>query len=124
MYLEWTEEEVQIWEDLGEEIEIIINDFIKSIERKISTKMRISRIRNTIKGTVTTLKIEWGIMRLDNKNITFNRIGTEEIAGVVIIEEDLLEINLVLIITRTIKETTTISLIEMLDCTLPIWIPL
>ena len=59
-------------------------------------------------------------MRLDNKNITFNRIGTEEIAAVVIIEEDLLEINLVLIITRTIKETTTISLIEMLDCTLPI----
>ena len=60
-------------------------------------------------------------MRLDNKNITFNRIGTEEIAGVVIIEEDLLEINLDLIITRTIKETTTtINLIDMLDCTLPI----
>ena len=59
-------------------------------------------------------------MRLDNKNITFNRIGTEEIAGVVIMEEDILEINLVLIITRTIKETTTISRIEMLDCTLPI----
>ena len=122
MYPEWTEEEVQIIDDLEGEIEIIIIDFI---EGEILTKMRISKIRDTIKGTITTLIIEWGIMRLDNKNITFNRIGTEEIAGVVIIEEDLLEINLDLIITRTIKETTTtINLIEMLDCTLPIWIHL
>ena len=30
-------------------------------------------------------------MRLDNNQITFNRIGTEEIVGGVIITEDLLE---------------------------------
>ena len=118
MYPEWTEEEVQIIDDLEGEIEIIIIDFI---EGEILTKMRISKIRDTIKGTITTLIIEWGIMRLDNKNITFNRIGTEEIAGVVIIEEDLLEINLDLIITRTIEETT-ISLIEILDYISPTYI--
>ena len=118
MYPEWTEEEVQIIDDLEGEIEIIIIDFI---EGEILTKMRISKIRDTIKGTITTLIIEWGIMRLDNKNITFNRIGTEEIVGGVIITEDLLETNLILIITRTIEETT-ISLIEILDYISPTYI--
>ena len=60
-------------------------------------------------------------MRLDNNQITFNRIGTEEIVGGVIITEDLLETNLILIITRTIEETT-ISLIEILDYISPTYI--
>ena len=46
MYPEWTEEEVQIIDDLEGEIEIIIIDFI---EGEILTKMRISKIRDTIK---------------------------------------------------------------------------
>lgn len=62
-------------------------------------------------------------MRLDNNQITFNRIGTEEIVGGVIITEDLLETNLILIITRTIEETT-ISLIKILDYISPTYIRL